>query len=455
MIRKVIAIAVCFIAVVTQAAAQGLIIELDGGLQGTQYPLTNGRNKPLPGGSFGLLYAFPLGNHWGVLTGITGGVYRTQATLPDGVVFSNYQVDDEGSAFQYSMKTKGYTETQQFFAGGIPLLLQYHTAGAGSQWYINAGGKVLFPSSAGVAIKAQQVTLSGYYPDYNVNISNLPQHGFGTIDNWNASSTTELKPAAALSAATGLSFRLSRSTRLYTGLYIEYGLTDLKSKTDSMPLVTYSSTGVNGVQANGILNTLNAGQVKLLSLGLQVRLNFGRAGTKTAAPSNPTNPAVESYPTPPATQSNPASPTNLSNPATPATQSSPTTPPNPANSSNPSNLTISDDEAKVIQRPVVFGVLDETNLLQIQKDHLDDVAAIMMQYPDIRISIVGHICNSGTETEKAKTGIARARAVARYLRSKGIDRSRMNISAVDKSDPVLPYNPGANFQNRRVVITIL
>ena len=428
MIRKVIAIAVCFIAVVTQAAAQGLIIELDGGLQGTQYPLTNGRNKPLPGGSFGLLYAFPLGNHWGLLTGITGGVYRTQATLPDGVVFSNYQVDDEGSAFQYSMKTKGYTETQQFFAGGIPLLLQYHTAGAGSQWYINAGGKVLFPSSAGVAIKAQQVTLSGYYPDYNVNISNLPQHGFGTIDNWNASSTTELKPAAALSAATGLSFRLSRSTRLYTGLYIEYGLTDLKSKTDSMPLVTYSSTGVNGVQANGILNTLNAGQVKLLSLGLQVRLNFGRAGTKTAAPSNP---------------------------ATPAIQSSPTTPPNPANSSNPSNLTISDDEAKVIQRPVVFGVLDETNLLQIQKDHLDDVAAIMMQYPDIRISIVGHICNSGTETEKAKTGIARARAVARYLRSKGIDRSRMNISAVDKSDPVLPYNPGANFQNRRVVITIL
>ncbi|HUB60207.1 MAG TPA: OmpA family protein [Puia sp.] len=428
MIRKVIAIAVCFIAVVTQAAAQGLIIELDGGLQGTQYPLTNGRNKPLPGGSFGLLYAFPLGNHWGLLTGITGGVYRTQATLPDGVVFSNYQVDDEGSAFQYSMKTKGYTETQQFFAGGIPLLLQYHTAGAGSQWYINAGGKVLFPSSAGVAIKAQQVTLSGYYPDYNVNISNLPQHGFGTIDNWNASSTTELKPAAALSAATGLSFRLSRSTRLYTGLYIEYGLTDLKSKTDSMPLVTYSSTGVNGVQANGILNTLNAGQVKLLSLGLQVRLNFGRAGTKTAAPSNP---------------------------ATPAIQSSPTTAPNPANSSNPSNLTISDDEAKVIQRPVVFGVLDETNLLQIQKDHLDDVAAIMMQYPDIRISIVGHICNSGTETEKAKTGIARARAVARYLRSKGIDRSRMNISAVDKSDPVLPYNPGANFQNRRVVITIL
>ena len=208
MIRRAIAVAVCCVAIITQARAQGLTIELDGGLQGTQYQLLNGQNKLLPAGSLGLLYTFELGRNWGLITGITGGVYRTQATLPNGTIFSNYQVDDEGSAFHYSMKTEGYKETQQFLAAGVPLLLQFHTAGAGTQWYFNGGGKVMFPSSDNAAISAQQLNLSGYYPDYNVTLSNLPQHGFGTITNWKASTTAVLKPAAAFIAATGLSFGL-------------------------------------------------------------------------------------------------------------------------------------------------------------------------------------------------------------------------------------------------------
>jgi outer membrane protein OmpA-like peptidoglycan-associated protein len=78
----------------------------------------------------------------------------------------------------------------------------------------------------------------------------------------------------------------------------------------------------------------------------------------------------------------------------------------------------------------------------------------MTQHPNIRISIVGHICNSGTETEDPKIGIARAKAVARYLESKGIRRNRMDIGATNESDPVLPNNPAANYQKRRVVISV-
>ena len=95
---------------------------MDGGLQGTHYQLQNGATQLRPGGSLSLLYTFRLGSQWGLITGISGGLYRTQATFPDGTAFSNYQVDDEGSAFQYGMKTSGYKETQQFFAAGVPVL---------------------------------------------------------------------------------------------------------------------------------------------------------------------------------------------------------------------------------------------------------------------------------------------------------------------------------------------
>jgi OmpA-OmpF porin, OOP family len=408
MIRKTIAIAICLTAVTIGSRAQELGIELNGGLQGTKYQLQNGQTIQLPGGSLGLSYSFRLSRHWNLLTGVTGGVYRTQATLNDGVAFTYNQVDDAGSAFQYNVKTNGYKETQQFIAASIPLLLQYHTAGARTQWYFSAGGQALFPLNAAIRQSAQQLSLSGYYPDYNLEVSNLPQHGFGTINHWTASQTVALTPTAALSAETGLSFQLSRGTRLYTGVYLDYGLSDLKGRNDSMPLVTYSSTDVNNVQANSVLKMPIAGQMTLLSFGLQVRISFGSTNAKPVDRHSPR-------------QASPA---------------------------------ISADDTAFLQTPILFGALGETDILDFQKLHLDDVATILKQYPNIRISIVGHICNSGDETEKIEVGEARARVVARYLRSSGISRRRMDISFLRESDPVLPNNPSANYRNRRVVITV-
>jgi OOP family OmpA-OmpF porin len=411
MIKKIIGVAVCFTAIITQAGAQGLEIELNGGLQGTQYPLQYGQNHKMPGGSLGLNYTFRLSSRWGLLTGISVGLYRTQASLQDSIVFTSYQVDDAGSAFQYSIKTEGYKETQQFFAASIPLMLQYHTPGAGTRWYFDCGGKIFIPFNTSIQVSAERLSLSGYYPDFNVEVSNLPQHGFGTITGWKASSNAKLKSAAALSAASGISFSLSPGTRLYTGLYIDYGLTGLKEKNDSMLLVTYSSKGITGVRAGSVLNMPNTGQVTLLSFGLQLKLSFGSAKPKHA------DRAVTKE-----------------------------------EKQQPANDTIRDDQYWMIERPVVFGILGETSVPEIEKPHLTEVAKIMKQYPGIRVSIVGHICDDEMETENRKVGAARAKAVARYLQGKGIDRGRMDISSVSKSDPVMNYS--ANYRNRRVDITV-
>ena len=413
MIRKIVGIAVCLAAIITRAGAQELGIELDGGLQGAQYRLQNGQVTQLPAASLGLDYTFRLSSRWDLLTGIIGGLYRTHASLLDGTVFTYDEVDDAGSAFQYNVKTTGYKETQQFIAVNIPLMLQYHTTGAGMRWYFDAGGKAFFPLNAGIRISADQLSLSGYYPDYNLNISNLPQHGFGTINGLKASPIVALKSGAALSAATGLSFRLSPGTRLYMGLYIDYGLTGLKAKNDSMPLVTYSSAGISKVQANSVLNMPIAGQMNLLSFGIQARLSFGSARAKPAA--------------------------------RPKTQERPRQLP---------DSTLSRAEVETLRTPVIFGLIGEAFLSENEKAHLDKVADIMQQHPGIRISIVGHTCDSAVQRENVKVAEARAQTVAHYLRGKGISRTRMDISYFPESDPFHPDNPAANYRNRRAVITI-
>jgi outer membrane protein OmpA-like peptidoglycan-associated protein len=155
----------------------------------------------------------------------------------------------------------------------------------------------------------------------------------------------------------------------------------------------------------------NAGRVTLFSFGLQLRLSFGSPRQKPAIRHDTTKEAQQ------------------------------LTMPN-----------IGDDTAEVLQRPVVFGILGETSVPEIEKLHLNEVADIMKQYPDIRISIVGHTCNSETKTENKRLGASRAKAVARYLRGKGIDRSRMDVSYARERDPVSSYD--ANYLNRRVVITV-
>ncbi|HEV2355892.1 MAG TPA: OmpA family protein [Puia sp.] len=449
---------------------------MDGGIQGTHYRLPAGSTWILPGGTVGLLYAFPLETRLDLLAGISAGVYRTEARLPDGTTFANYQVDDQGSAFEYRMKTAGYKEAQHFVAAEVPVLLQYHTTVSGKEWYVNAGGKMVFPASDHIDISAQQLSLSGYYPDYNVELSDLPKHGFGKLNGWKTSTLVNLKPTVALSASTGVGFALSHNMVLYAGVFLDYGLTDMQKRHDSMPLFTYNPAGVSGTRANGVLNMPNTGPVNLLSFGLQVRLSLGSvvkgpvahsARRKTVQeqqlPAQTQQPPAQPQQRPPQRSAEPAQtpPAPLkaqSNPLyrpTPPVEAPPTSV--PANASTPPSTAaegLTDAERKVMQTPVLFGTLGEVSLSDMSQSQLDDVVLIMKSHPGLRISITGHICNSGTATESARIGETRAKTVAAYLRRKGIDRKRMDIGFVRESDPVVPNNPAKNYLKRRVVLSV-
>lgn len=386
-------------------------IGLDGGLQGLHYPLQNGDVKLLPGASLNLNYTFDIGNHWGLLSGIGGGLYRTQATLHDGQTFAYDEVDDAGSAFAYDVKLTGYKETQRTFMASIPLLLQYHTDDAHLQWYVDGGGKLFLPLMTNTQISAQQLSLSGYYPNYDIQITDLPQHGFGTLDPWKSSSTTQLKTSAALSAGTGVSFGMPKGTRLYIGVYLDYGLTNLKNKADSLPIVSYSPTGVENVKGTGILNMSTTGQAKLLSFGLQARFTFGSKSAKHTI-----------------------------------------RPKKPIDTTGQMTAALSDSELAILRTPVIFGGVGTVDIPGTQLSNLDEVATILQQHPTLRISIVGYSCDDVIEKEGNKVGGARAKAVMKYLETKGIDHRRMEIYYA--SEPSVSYDPSANYQNRRALIDV-
>ena len=469
--RKIVILAVSLAAISAKSDAQGLGIELDGGLQGMQYKLPGGHSTALPGGSLGLTYTFRVNSQWGVRTGILGSIYRTQASLKDGT-YSSGQVDDGGSAFNYNIKATGYKETQQFYAATIPLLLHFHTGGAGLEWYFDGGGKFIFPFNTSIQASARQLSLAGYYPNFHIVVSNLPQHGFGTVNGWHAGSNTGLKPAGALSAGTGISFAISRHTRIYTGVYVDYGLTDLREKSDSMPLVTYSTAGISHVKANGAMHLPNSGAATLLSFGVQVRLSFGSAtspGRRKRTQRHETDSLRQaSAAVSPAKNSPPRAAEPVSRvPASLPPAKDSTVAEAGATAVSTDNISLDSlirrdevqsakrSQAERSRRNVVFGIIGETAIPDMQKAKLDELVSLLQDHPDLRLSIEGHFCDSLMQMENSQTAETRMKAVVKYLENKGISRRRMDIGYLKKSDPVLSYDPAANYRNRRVAIHII
>jgi outer membrane protein OmpA-like peptidoglycan-associated protein len=207
-------------------------------------------------------------------------------------------------------------------------------------------------------------------------------------------------------------------------VYVDYGLTALKSSRDSLLLVTYSPDGIGNVKANGVLNTPDAGQPKLLSYGLQIRLTWGAKPTKQPVRAK-TNHLVRGK--------------RKEGAIAPALA--------------PEGAPISDSELISIQQPIVFGIVGEADIPETQTPVLDDVVTIMQRHPDLRISIVGYTCDGTQQIEDGRLGDARAKAVARYFEHKGIDRRRMDISYDKEGKPSMSYDPAANFRNRKVLIT--
>lgn len=277
--------------------AQEISIYADLGISGQKQKITAGNNSIVrPGVSLGVAYTHFFNKNWGLLSGIAFGLHNNKYTINNETALKTTETDSESSTFEYRIKTKDYVEKQQLTTLGIPLLLQYRThrtkpdkkqksaednTGASEertaqkvQFYVNGGVKLLVPITSTAKVSAKEIVSSAYYPDKNLEIKDLPTHGFGTINNEKSTINYKTKLGLALSLGTGVSFKLAKM-KLYTGVFADYGLNNLlKAKSGS--LLSYAPSGLGNTKIAGALNTEEVKSAKILSYGIQLRLAFGK-----------------------------------------------------------------------------------------------------------------------------------------------------------------------------------
>jgi OOP family OmpA-OmpF porin len=82
---------------------------------------------------------------------------------------------------------------------------------------------------------------------------------------------------------------------------------------------------------------------------------------------------------------------------------------------------------------------------------LDEIAASLLAYPEVRVEISGHTDNTGSRTTNVRLSRERAQAVRAYLAQRGVPPSRMEVLGAGPDRPIATNaTPEGRAQNRRV-----
>jgi OOP family OmpA-OmpF porin len=104
----------------------------------------------------------------------------------------------------------------------------------------------------------------------------------------------------------------------------------------------------------------------------------------------------------------------------------------------------------------VYFAFDQAALTQAGKDTLEAAVKYLSANPGSKVEIRGHTDNIGTDEYNRSLSDRRATTVMTYLRTRGIDASRMSAKGFGESEPAADNGTSSGrAQNRRVVIVEL
>ncbi|MDG2431173.1 outer membrane beta-barrel protein [Flavobacterium sp.] len=228
------------------------------------------------GGALKVGYIYGLTNHIGIGAGAEIAQYRQEVSFGRAnAILTNFEVDQTGSAFGYNVSSANYNEKQTLTAVQIPLFLQYKTTiNTGVDFNFRAGVKYFLPLSYKIEASAASVTGTGYYPDVNLTIDNLPEFGFGTQLNYAASGEYKTKGVLMSTFELGFTFKLSEKKALYTAMFLDSSYGSILDQKQNESYIGYNPSSVSGRKANGLYSTDKNATVKPVAFGLTVGLNF-------------------------------------------------------------------------------------------------------------------------------------------------------------------------------------
>ncbi|MDR0668354.1 MAG: PorT family protein [Prevotellaceae bacterium] len=278
-----------------------------GGVSTLLYSSSALRSSYDPGGHVGVGYTFFFTPQWGIGTGAELALLSAKASFSS--LSDAYNANDGSDDIIFHYTVYDYSEKIQMYSVNIPLMLYFRSPVSPSMtFYAGLGGKVSIPLQSEVEGTMPRAATAGYYPAYHADLHMPAFRGFGTFEQLKLSGAPAFAMSYLASVETGVQWRLSSDWSVYTGIYVDYGLTSMVDETQDKPFIPYNETAwnVNPVSyynsvlvaqydrnapavdrftpayaetATGRLQAI-AGNVTALAAGLKVKVVFGSSGEK-------------------------------------------------------------------------------------------------------------------------------------------------------------------------------
>ena len=123
-------------------------------------------------------------------------------------------------------------------------------------------------------IRSANLVTKGY-SDYTMQYyERMPQHGFDSYRNIRSASRSDFGLALSGALETGMIWKLNNGMELYTGIFLDYALNDVRKGSPTKESIVYHETGAHTF--NSILVSQNdnnpiTGKVQPLAVGLRLR----------------------------------------------------------------------------------------------------------------------------------------------------------------------------------------
>ena len=100
-----------------------------------------------------------------------------------------------------------------------------------------------------------------------------------------------------------------------------------------------------------------------------------------------------------------------------------------------------DEDVQNVQRIIdsLWNVTYEvsgTGLNSEQEVVLDSIASVLKRHAELKVTVTGHTCNTGSEAKNQEIGMLRARTVMEALAQRGVEAERLRAVSCGSREPI-------------------
>jgi hypothetical protein len=265
-----------------------LNISLGAGSSALKYQMEQGKSKSGTGWELGVSYAHFFSRTIGVSLGLEAEMFGSSIDMKNIAYEQQIQPPPGLSGFfllQADYNT--FKEKQTAVMLQIPVMLQFQfPVSKKAFFFLGTGIKAGIPVSSKWNQTAQ-LTTTGYSEYTGQQYVNIPNHGFSTSSDVNASGKLELKSPVMLALEGGLKFGMGEGKHLYTGVFLDYGLNDIYKMSANTALLEYNNDSPANYNYKSILTTSQysaPGGIKPFAVGIKIKIGMGLGGKKAHEP---------------------------------------------------------------------------------------------------------------------------------------------------------------------------